>query len=128
MPRGPLQRDQYLDQHARDEKYDGYKKALAKKEKIVLPPDLESDDKVNYVLLANKKPQLKFKAVSYQTIAISMAIFVILVLANLYFIKFIRDSGQVAGVSEDLPAGGEETTTLFDDQATTTDESNKIIK
>ncbi len=106
---------EYLSQHARDEKQDRYQKFLVKQKKKypgisdqltqgsrIIQEQLSDKSGVNFFVLGDKEARQlvpRTKKINLKSIAISMAIF-IMIIVNLYFIKVVRDRGQVAGVSE----------------------------
>ena len=80
--------DEYLERHAQDKKLDGYKKYLeGKKTKII-------KSKKNNFFVAVKN------IFNLQKIALTMAIFILFLIINLFYLSKISDKGQVAGEYE----------------------------
>ena len=73
--------NEYLDRHARDKKQAEYNRFLIKQK-------------------GSEDFTVRHKIFYLKTIVITMAFFIILILANLLLINYFRGSGQVAGVEE----------------------------
>ncbi len=106
----------YIEKHARDEKQESYEKHYLKKQnqieekrKLTLGQNSVSarfldQKRVNFFVLDENSQKIDYKEryLRYQTLAVSVMIVVIMIAANVFYLSWRDEGGQVAGESEEV--------------------------